>query len=293
MKPRVTWMQLQRRTGMSFVSTLGQLWPKPDSRGLRSAELAPPAATQLAEQAASTQPDNLEAQITLVRAPIARGDLPRASEVMARMTQRATGVAAVEHLVGMLALAKGDRATARGAFEKAHKLDETSLEPVEMLVTLDLQDGKAVEARTRIEERLTKTPNSSAVLALAGRTWAAHGDPAKAETFLRRSIEADSSNLQAYSDLARLYLSQRRMDEAGGEFDRLALKRPKAVAPPTVAALILQAQGKEAEAQQRLERIVSADPRAAVAFEQFGLDLCEPWRRAIGPRSAISAGSQG
>ena len=38
------------------------------------------------------------------------------------------------------------------------------------------QEKKPADARARVEQRLQKTPNNSAVLALAGRTWAASGD---------------------------------------------------------------------------------------------------------------------
>ena len=104
------------------------------------------------------------------------------------------------------------------------------------------------------------------MLALAGRTWAATGDPAKGEEFLRRAIDADPSNLDAYSTwLAQSTSRSEKLDQAVAEFDKLAARQPQAVGPPTMAALILQAQGKDDEARQRYERLVEADPRAAVA----------------------------
>ena len=108
-------------------------------------------------------------------------------------------------------------------------------------------------------------PNASPVLALAGRTWAATGDAAKGEEFLRRAIDADALNLDAYSTLAGLYVSERKFDQALAEFEKLAAKQPGAVGPPTMVGLILQAQGKDAEARGRYERLVEANPHAAVA----------------------------
>ena len=171
----------------------------------------------------------------------------------------------VQTQAGMLALAKGDRTGARAAFEKALSLDERLVEPLTALVSLDLQEKQPAKARARVEQRLQKTPNASAVLALAGRTWAATGDAAKGEEFLRRAIDADASNLDAYGLLAGLYLSQQKPDQAVGEFDKLAARQPKAVGPPTLAAMILQSQGKDDEARQRYERLVEANPHAAMA----------------------------
>ncbi len=224
-----------------------------------------PAATQLAEQAAAAQPGNLGAQLVLARALLARGDLERATAVTQRLIQEAPDSAVVQNQVGMLAMAKGDRAAGRAAFEKALTLNDRLVEPLMALVALDLAEKKTAEARARVEQRLQKTPDNSTVLALAGRTWAATGDLAKGESLLRRAIEADASNFEAYSELARVYLAQKRLDEAVAEFDKLAAKQPNAVGPRTMAALILQAQGKEADARGRYERLVELDPRAAVA----------------------------
>ena len=103
------------------------------------------------------------------------------------------------------------------------------------------------------------------MLVLAARTWASTGDHAKAEEFLRRAIDADASNFEAYALLAQLYVSQKRLDEALAEYDRLAARQPGSSGPATLAGMILQAQGKEDEARKRYEAVVEKDPRAAVA----------------------------
>jgi tetratricopeptide (TPR) repeat protein len=224
-----------------------------------------PAAVQLAEQAAAAQPGNLTAQLVLARSLLARGDVDRASAVTGSLLDRAPKSAVVQNQAGMLALAKGDKAGARAAFEEALSLDDRLVEPLSALVGLDLQEKEPGRARARIEQRLQKTPSASSVLALAGRTWAATGDAAKGEQLLRRAIDADPANLDAYSWLAGLYVFGRKFDQAVAEFDNLAARQPKAVGPPTMAALVLQAQGKEAEARRRLERLVESNPHAAVA----------------------------
>jgi tetratricopeptide (TPR) repeat protein len=133
------------------------------------------------------------------------------------------------------------------------------------LTTLDVVQGQGERARARIEERLQRTPENSAVLVVAARTWRATGDHAKAEQFLRRAIDADATNFEAYEMLGQLYVGQKRLDAALVEYDRLAARQRGAVGPPTMAGLILQAQGRLDEARRRYERLVEAEPRAAVA----------------------------
>jgi tetratricopeptide (TPR) repeat protein len=221
-------------------------------------------ATQLAEQAAR-QSGNLTAQLVLARSLLARGDLERATAVTRDLLAVAPHAAGVQVQSGMLALANGDRTAARAAFEKALSINDALVEPLASLVALDIREKKPGQARARINRRLERTPSASPVLALAGRTWVATGDPAKGEEFLRRAIDADAANLEAYSLLGSLYLSQKQPALAIAEFDKIAARQPSAVAPATMAALVLQAQGKEDEARLRYERLVELNPRAAVA----------------------------
>ena len=224
-----------------------------------------PSAVKLAEQAAAMQPGDLRAQLVLARSLVANGDLDRATAVTRGLVEAAPQSGVVQTQDGVLALAKGDKAGARAAFEKALSLDDRLVEALSALVVLDLEAKAPQRARARIEQRLQKTPNNSAVLELAGRAWAASGDVAKGEEFLRRAIEADPLNLQAYSQLGALYFSEQKLDQAVAEFDKLAARQPNAVVPQTMAGLILQAQGKDEEARRRYERLVAMDPRAAVA----------------------------
>ena len=224
-----------------------------------------PSARVLAEQAAALEPGNLTAHVVLARSLLASGDLDRAAAITRSLLEGAPQVAAVQNQAGMLALAKGDRAGARAAFEKALLLDSRSVEALSAVVALDLAEKQPDRARARLAERLQKTPDDSAVLALAGRTWAATGDISKGKEFLQRAIDADASNFDAYSLLGGMYLSERKLDQALAQFDKLAARRPNAVAPQTMAGMILQAQGKEDEARRRYERLVEMTPRAAVA----------------------------
>lgn len=224
-----------------------------------------PAATQLAEQAAQAQPGNVGAQLVLARALLTRGELARAGALTEKLLQEFPNVAQIQNQAGMVAQARGDWLGARGWFVKALSLNPNMVEPLMALVALDLRDGKQAEARARVQERLTRAPNNSAILGLAGSTWAATGDLAGAEAHLKKAIEIDASNFEAYSTLARVYLAQQKPDAAVAEFDRLAAKQPNGIGPQTMAALILQSQGKNEDAQKRYERLVEADPRAAVA----------------------------
>jgi Tfp pilus assembly protein PilF len=65
--------------------------------------------------------------------------------------------------------------------------------------------------------------------------------------------------------LGQLYVTQNRLDQAITEFEAMAKRQPRSVGAPTMVAMILQLQGKNAEAQRRYESVIQIDPRAPVA----------------------------
>jgi tetratricopeptide (TPR) repeat protein len=74
---------------------------------------------------------------------------------------------------------------------------------------------------------LNATPE---MLLLAARTSAALNDLPATEAFLRRAIETDSTLLPAYAMLGQLYLSQKKVDDARVEFEKLAARQTNPVA---------------------------------------------------------------
>jgi tetratricopeptide (TPR) repeat protein len=219
----------------------------------------------LAQDAVSNQPNNPLARLMLVRSLTARGDLPRAETEVKALLAKYPNAAAVHAQAGMIALQRQDLAVARRSFDKAISIDQNSMEALTGLVMLDIGTQQPAEALKRIDERLARTPNVAGVHMLAARARLASKDTAGAEVSLRKAIELDSSLLQAYGVLGNLYLSQKKPDEAIAEFERVIVKQPKNVAAHTMIGMILQAQGKGAEAQKRYEQIVAIDSRAAVA----------------------------
>ena len=223
------------------------------------------AATEVADEALRREPGSLEARLILSRSLLARREFDRAATVVRELQEAFPQVGAAHVEAGLLAMRRGDRAGARAAFEKALSLDPDLVEPLTALAALDLMEGQGDLARARFEERLKTTPGNSAVLVGAAKTWGASGDEKKAEEFLRRAIDADASNFDAYTLLAQLYVPQRKLDQALAEYDKLAARQPGAVGPPTMAGLVLEAQGKPEEARRRYEDVVEKYPKAAVA----------------------------
>jgi tetratricopeptide (TPR) repeat protein len=223
------------------------------------------ASVKAAREAVTASGGNPTAQLMLVQAQAAAGELAAAETGMAPLLARFPDVATVQSQSGAIALAKGDVRSARLAFAKALELDPLSGQALAGLVAADVKEGKSAQALARVQERLRVTPDDTSVLMLGAHLDASSRDFAGAETLLRRAVEADPQLFEAYEMLGRLFIAQRKLDKALYEFETLAKRRPKSVGAQTMVGMLLQAMGRPEEAQQRYEQVIAMDPTAAVA----------------------------
>jgi putative PEP-CTERM system TPR-repeat lipoprotein len=233
------------------------------------------AGLEFAESAAKSLPGAPALQANLARNLIANGQIARAERVVAQLAKQYPNVSEAQSLAGTLAIAKNDLGAARKSYEKAAVLDPGNGEALAGLIGIDITQKNLQSARVRIDTALATAPANPDLLVLAGRTYARVGDPAAAEAAFKKVIEIHPQVLQAYGMLAQLYISQRRMDQALAEFDRVAAKDQKAVGARTMAAMILDSQGKKAEASHRYEQVLQIDPEAAVAANNLAYIYAE------------------
>ena len=223
------------------------------------------ASLEFAENAAKDAPGNPAARLMVARGLMARGDQAGAERTLTAMAKAMPNSAPVEVELGKLRLVQKKPSDARAAFTRGLGLDPGNVDALAGLVAIDMAEHHVDAARARVEDSLHTQPNSASLLVLAGRVYAASGDAAHAEDALRKAIAADASRIDAYGLLGSLFMSQRRLDDARAEFERVAEKQPRSVPAHTMVATILHMQNKTADAQKRYEKILEIDPRAAVA----------------------------
>jgi tetratricopeptide (TPR) repeat protein len=220
---------------------------------------------QLAQDAVKNEPQNPVARLTLVRSLLAQKNTSQAETELKTLLAAYPKSSAVQVQAGLLAMQKGDAPGARRAFDTAAAIEPGSLDALGGLVMLDMVAKQPAAALARVQAQVSKTPNSAPLQVLAARVYMANKDANGAEQALRKAIEADPANLQAYGMLGQLFIAQRKLDEAIAEFTRITVKQPKNVSAHTMIAMILQGQGKTADAQKKYEQVLAIDSRAPVA----------------------------
>jgi tetratricopeptide (TPR) repeat protein len=189
-----------------------------------------------------------------------------ATASIAQLIAQYPQLAAVQLANGKILFARNELTGARTAFTRALENGTTRAEALEALLRIDAREKTVPAAVTRIEQYAAKEPKNAALHYLAAQTYAAAGNQAKTEQSLRQVIELAPDSMEAYLALGRLYVTQKKLDEARTEFDHAAARRPNEVAPATMAAMILQMQDKPEDARKRYEAIVTqSQQRAPIA----------------------------
>jgi tetratricopeptide (TPR) repeat protein len=226
---------------------------------------AAPAAVQFAEQAAREAPKSLDARFVLARAVTAAGDRPRAEALMKTLLAERSDLAPFHEHMGNLLLMRNDTTGARREFDRALQIDPNAIGALRGRLTIEVGQKNVTGARSMIEAAVQKAPKNTDLLLLEAGVYGAARDTVRQEQTLRRIIEIDPANFQAFAGLASVFVRTGRLEEAKAEYEGLARKQPNAVAALTMVGLILEAQRKPEEAQKVYEKIVAMSPNAAVA----------------------------
>lgn len=234
----------------------------------------PDAALRHAETARKFEPQYLPARLGVAAALIGQRQLLKADAEIKSLLASHPQVAAVHALHGSLFVARRDLAGAERAFDRALDLDETNFQALAGRVTVDLQLKRFEDGRARLSRAIADQPDNPQILVLAGRFEGATGDAAAAERHLRAALDVDAGALEAYGLLGRLYLRQKRLDEARTEFEQIASRSSDPTGARTMVGIIYDLQNRPDDAIRTYEAVVSATGRAPVAANNLA------WRYA-------------
>ena len=223
-------------------------------------------ALNIAEEAVRVDPGSADARLAHARALIMQRDYKRAQQAVGALLASHPKAAAVQALAGSLQMLKQDPRAARAAFERAASLDPNAPEAIAGLVQPRHRrrphQGRAGANRraVRPEREIARRSSWS-----RPRRYIADGAFPQAEKALRTLIDVAPTNMDAYGMLGRLYMGRARTDTGFQELLTASAAGKVSVGAATMAAMLVQAQGQEADARVRYQRILQRNPRAAIA----------------------------
>jgi len=222
-------------------------------------------AISFAERSVKNQPDALATRLTLVRTLMARSeDYPRAELEVKALVERYPKQSAVHALWGDIRILNRDPNGARKAYEAALTLDPDNVDAYSGLMALDQGTPRLSALVKRLDHRIAnRTSVDSSLILLTAKTSILAADLKHAEELLRRTIDGDQGQLDAYILLGELYVLQRRIPDAIKEFLKLSTLDSQSIPAATMLGLLYQQQKNLPEAKKWYEHAVQINPRLA------------------------------
>jgi putative PEP-CTERM system TPR-repeat lipoprotein len=217
------------------------------------------------EMGATLDPKSPNAGMALVQAELSLKHYDRALAAAETLEKQQPDNPHVRNLKGLASLAKGDRAGARAAFEKALALQPTYFASVSNLARMDLQDKQPEAARKRFEAVLAQDKKNAGAMAALAEIATVTGKPDEATTWLEKASNENPDAIAPALKLGGQYLGTNQPQKA------LALARKFQAANPTNPDLLdllghaQLATGDAAGALETYSKLVNVLPKSALA----------------------------
>jgi putative PEP-CTERM system TPR-repeat lipoprotein len=217
------------------------------------------------ETAAALDPTSVRAGVAVVQTELGLKHYDKALAAAQALEKEQPDSPQVQNLKGGVYLAKGDRAGARAAFEKAVALQPNYFAAVSNLAQLDMQDKQPDAAKKRFEAVLAKDPKNFGAMAALAEIAAAQNRPEEATTWLEKASSASPDAIAPVLKLGAHYLRIKQPQKA------LTLARKHQTEHPTNADLLdllgqsQLATGDQGAALDTYSKLVNVMPKSALA----------------------------
>ncbi|WP_282756070.1 XrtA/PEP-CTERM system TPR-repeat protein PrsT [Desulfuromonas thiophila] len=179
--------------------------------------------------------------------------------------------AGVRHQLGLAYFRAGKLEQAEKELHKARLQNPANTAVLLDQVQLYLRQQNTEAADETLQQFLEKEAKSSRSQEYLGLIRATQGDLAAAETLLQEAAMLDPTNVEARQALARLYLQQRRSDEARQLLEALIAEYPADKSAWLLRALLEMRLGQLQEALNAYQQVTLIDPADAAPYYMAGL----------------------
>jgi tetratricopeptide (TPR) repeat protein len=235
---------------------------------LRKAD--PAAAAASLTQLLKRRPTFGPAAFLLAQAYREEGHVDRALSIFRRLAEAFPKVPTGSYLSGMACFELYRLPEARQFFEQSVRIEADYWPAVEMLVQLDIIEGRQKAAADRVAVLIQKYPKQADAWLLHARVRDAAHDDSGAEADLQRAIELNPTSQFAYLQLVRIYLRNHEAEKALTELNALEsrVSRPGSLME---IGMIRDSQGDYEAARKAYEKALLLEPNFAPALNNLAV----------------------
>jgi tetratricopeptide (TPR) repeat protein len=163
-------------------------------------------------------PDSAEAHLLAGRMFLRRELRDQAGAEAAKALAVNPTIPLAHELLGEVALAKGDTATAIHELEEERKLNPLNADLYDRLGDAYLRNGQYTDAQQALNRAVLLAPNSTGPYILLGETFLKLKQPIQALHYLDRAVKMDPSNYITHNLMGQAYKATGQLAEANREF---------------------------------------------------------------------------
>ncbi|MDB6102081.1 MAG: hypothetical protein JWO52_2080 [Gammaproteobacteria bacterium] len=229
------------------------------ARFLVQTERAPQAATLL-EETVSRLPENASVREGLIRAYLAKKDLPAARAAADELKAHHPGVATGFYLSGSIAAEQQRLADSQADLERALALQPASVDVLTLLSRVQVARGSAAAAISRLQAVIASNPDEAALANLLGELYLQQKDREHASEAFGRASTLDSKAWLPHRNLAVARSAANDTAAAIAEYEKalqLAPGEPRLVIELTA---LYEKQGRVDDAIARYDALYKSDP---------------------------------
>lgn len=206
-------------------------------------------------------------------------DAVAAEGIFKRLVELHPGEASFYARLGVFYGTVGKLTEAERNLRKALELNPEQRDALAVITGIYVQQKKYDEAVKLCEtqkSKLEKNPPALAFLEyLEGRISLTRGERGEALQHFEKAVEADAGIFGAYEAIAQIHLAEKRLDEAGRQYETIVAKNPKYVAGHMALGTIADQMGDRKKAEASYRTALSIDRDFAPAANNLAWNLIE------------------
>jgi len=236
-------------------------------------------ARQQIEAALRSAPEDRRVLMLQGNLKILEGDFKGAENAFNKVARRNPEFAPVHVQLGLLYNLLKRKNDALNSFQKASELNPMRTDALGFMAAIYLADKKfdeALQVCEKHKEKVQENPSSLASIEyLEGNIFLAKGDTRKAKERFKNAIDMDPNILPSYVALAKVYVSEKKYDEALAEYKNALLKNPKYFPGHMAIGTIYDVKGEGEKAESHYRKALAIKGDFAPAANNLAWNLAE------------------
>ncbi|HLO16387.1 MAG TPA: tetratricopeptide repeat protein, partial [Anaerolineales bacterium] len=249
------------KKSLSWASELSPYWTPPKIALAKiyatSGDLK--LAQELSDQVLQIEPNNVEALLISGTARLKSNEFEKALALFRRAREQKSDDPSPRMNIAAVYLLQKKYPEAIKEYEAALELDPERFDALRAITQIHTIQGNQKLAFERAEQQLRKSKNQGAIYELLGRLKLASKDYPSGIQLLQKAIERNPELVSAYYTIGSAYAAQGKFDVAIDQYQKVATRQPKNLAPLMMTAILFELKKDSQKANEYYKKILDLD----------------------------------